>query len=119
MASLNYDEIFEAAAKIMLCIDQSITMHFTPNAVRIQLPTTRKLAEYLQMPHYYVLPYFATMEKEDIITRVERVGISTTKKGSKKLIEIMATKYKEETESILGTTFFVEIQKQVLAEQQR
>ncbi len=119
MTALNHDEIFEAAAKIMLRIDKSITMHFTANVVRIQLPTTRKLAEYLQIPHYYVLPYFATMEKEDIITRVERVGISTTKKGSKQLIEIMAKEYKEETEYILGKTLFIEIQKQTLAEQQK
>jgi DNA-binding transcriptional regulator YhcF (GntR family) len=115
MASLTYDEILEAAVKILLFVDRGITVHFSKDSIRIRFPTTRKLAEYLKTPHYYVLPYFATMEKEDIITRVERVGISTTKQGSKKLIEIMATKYKEETVSIFGTTLFSEIKKQVMA----
>jgi DNA-binding transcriptional regulator YhcF (GntR family) len=114
MTSLTYDEIFEAAAQIMLFIDRSITINFTLGAVRIRFPTTRKLAEHLQMPHYYVLPYFATMEKEDMIIRVERVGISTTKQGSRKLIELIASKYKKETEAILGASLFNELQQRVI-----
>jgi DNA-binding transcriptional regulator YhcF (GntR family) len=114
MTSLTYDEIFEAAAQIMLFIDRSITINFTLGAVRIRFPTTRKLAEHLQMPHYYVLPYFATMEKEDMIIRVERVGISTTKQGSRKLIELITSKYKKETEAILGASLFNELQQRVI-----
>jgi DNA-binding transcriptional regulator YhcF (GntR family) len=113
MTSLTYDEIFEAAAQIMLFIDRSITIHFTLNAVRIQFPTTRKLAEHLQMPHYYILPYFATMEKENVITRVERVGISTTQQGSRKLIRLMTAKYKKETEAILGASLLNELQQRL------
>ena len=117
MTALTYDEIFEAAAQIMLFIDRLITIHFTLNAVRIRFPTTRKLAEHLQMPHYYILPYFATMEKEDMITRVERVGISTTRQGSRKLIKLMAAKYKEQIEAILGASLFNEIQQRTIGEE--
>jgi len=116
MTSLTYDEIFEAAIQILLFIDRSITISFSRNAILIRFPTTRKLAEYLQIPHYYILPCFATMEKENFINRVERVGISTTKQGSRKLVELMAAKYKKEAESILGITLLNEIQQRVIAE---
>ena len=119
MTALTDDEIFDAAIQIMLFIDRSITIHFSKNTIQIRFPTTRKLAEHLQIPHYYVLPYFATMEKNNLIIRVERVGISTTQAGSKKLIELMATKYKEKTEAVLGTALFNEIQKRVVMENRR
>ncbi|WP_287589261.1 hypothetical protein [Candidatus Borrarchaeum sp.] len=116
MTALTDDEIFDAAIQIMLFIDRSITIHFSKNTIQVRFPTTRKLAEHLQIPHYYVLPYFATMEKDNLIIRVERVGISTTQAGSKKLIELMATKYKEKTESVIGTALFEEIQNRVMIE---
>lgn len=116
---LTQDELFEAAVQIMLFVDHAITIRFSKNAFRIRFPTTRKLATHFQVPHYYVLPYFATMEKEKLIKREERVGISTTMNGSRKLIDIMVTKYKKETETILGTSFFNEIQKRVMMEDRR
>lgn len=120
MTTLTEDGIFEAAIKIMLFEDHSITIHFSKSTVRVRFPTTRKLADHLKTPHYYVLPYFAMMEKDGLIKRVERVGISTTQAGSRKLIELMATtKYKEKTEAVIGTTLFEEIQKRVMMENQR
>lgn len=113
---LTQDELFEAAVQIMLFVDHAITIRFSKNAFRIRFPTTRKLATHFQVPHYYVLPYFATMEKEKLIKREERVGISTTMNGSRKLIDIMFTKYKKETEAILGTSLFNEIQKRAMTE---
>ncbi len=113
---LTQDELFEAAVQIMLFVDHAITIRFSKNAFRIRFPTTRKLATHFQVPHYYVLPYFATMEKEKLIKREERVGISTTMNGSRNLIDIMVTKYKKETETILGTSLFNEIQKRAMTE---
>lgn len=49
----------------------------------LKFPTTRKLAEFLEVPHYYILLYLGMMEKEEIVTRAERVGVPTTIKGSK------------------------------------
>ena len=48
------------------------------------------------------------MEKEVIVTRAERVGISTTVKGSKILIKLMDKKYKKESESLSGAVIFEE-----------
>ncbi|MFX1520646.1 MAG: hypothetical protein ACFFCD_12085 [Promethearchaeota archaeon] len=117
MTALTEDELFEKAIQIMLFINRSITIRFSKNTIQIRFPTTRKLAEYLQTPHYYVLPYFATMERDNLIIREERVGISTTMQGSRKLIELMVTKYKKETEAIIGTALFEEIQKRVMMEE--
>ncbi len=111
LISLSYDEIFETAIKIMLFLERRITVSFMKNSISIRFPTTRKLAEFLKMPHYYVLPHFAEMERDDLITRVERVGISTTNKGSKKLIELISSKYKDEVKQIIDEGLFTKLQK--------
>ena len=108
MAILSVDVLFDAAIRIQLA-ERSISITFVQGAIRIKFPTTRRLAEFLEVPHYYVLPYFAMMEQEDLVTRAERVGILTTAKGSRKMITMMSEKYLLETENILGASVFQEI----------
>ena len=55
---------------------------------------------------YYVLPYFAQMEEQDLITRAERVGILTTAAGSKKMLALIREKYADEMQEILGPEIF-------------
>ena len=105
MAALSVDVLFDAAIRIQLA-ERSISITFAQDAIRIKFPTTRRLAEFLEVPHYYVLPYFAMMEQEELVTRAERVGILTTSKGSQKMINLMREKYPQETEEILGTSVF-------------
>jgi DNA-binding transcriptional regulator YhcF (GntR family) len=108
MAVLSVEILFDAAIRIQLA-EGSITLTFFEDTIRIKFPTTRRLAEFLEVPHYYVLPYFAMMEQEELVTRAERVGILTTAKGSRKMIELMKEKYLQETEDILGASVFQEI----------
>ena len=108
MVVLSIDVLFDAAIRIQLA-ERSISITFVQDAVRIKFPTTRRLAEFLEVPHYYVLPYFAMMEQEELVTRAERVGILTTAKGSLKMLTMMREKYLSETENILGTPVFQEI----------
>ncbi|MFA5348032.1 MAG: hypothetical protein WC294_07835 [Methanoregula sp.] len=108
MAILSVDVLFDAAVRIQL-VEKMISITFVQDAIRIKFPTTRRLAEFLEVPHYYVLPYFAMMEQEELVTRAERVGILTTAKGSRKMINLMREKYLRETENILGTPVFQEI----------
>ena len=108
MAALSIDVLFDAAIRIQLA-EQSISLTFTKDEIRIKFPTTRRLAEFLGVPHYYVLPYFAMMEQEELVTRAERVGILTTTLGSRKMIDLMKTKYLQETGDILGIPVFSEI----------
>jgi DNA-binding transcriptional regulator YhcF (GntR family) len=112
MAVLSVDLLFDAAIRIQLT-ERSISLTFSEDTIRIKFPTTRRLAEFLEVPHYYVLPYFAMMEQEELVTRAERVGILTTAKGSSKMIGLMKEKYLQETEDILGTSFFREILKKI------
>jgi DNA-binding transcriptional regulator YhcF (GntR family) len=112
MAILSVDALFDAAVRIQLA-EKMISITFVQDAIRIKFPTTRRLAEFLEVPHYYVLPYFAMMEQEDLVTRAERVGILTTAKGSRKMINLMREKYLRETENILGTPVFQEIIKKI------
>ena len=108
MAALSIDVLFDAAIRIQIA-EGSITLTFAHDSIRIKFPTTRRLAEFLEVPHYYVLPYFAMMEQEELVTRAERVGILTSAMGSRKMIELMRQKYLKETENILGPSVFQEI----------
>ena len=105
MATLSVDILFDAAIRIQLT-EQSVSITFTKNSIRIKFPTTRRLAEFLEIPHYYVLPYFAMMEQEELVTRAERVGVLTTAKGSRKMMDLMREKYRKETDEILGPVIF-------------
>ncbi len=112
MAALSIDVLFDAAIRIQL-LERSITITFAENTIRMKFPTTRRLAEFLNVPHYYVLPYFAMMEQEELVTRAERVGILTTAKGSRKMIGLMQEKYQNESMEILGPAIFREIVKTI------
>jgi DNA-binding transcriptional regulator YhcF (GntR family) len=112
MVALSVDVLFDAAVRIQLT-ERSISITFAQDIIRIKFPTTRRLAEFLDVPHYYVLPYFAMMEQEELVTRAERIGIMTTAKGSRKMIELMKEKYLKETEDIMGSSLFVEILKKI------
>jgi len=68
-----------------------------------------RLAEHLKVPHYYVLPYFAEMEENGLIRRVERVGISTTPAGTALLVSLMTSRHPAEAASVLGTNIFSEL----------
>ncbi len=112
MAALSVDILFDAAVRIQLQ-ERAVTISFTENTIRIKFPTTRRLAEFLDVPHYYVLPYFAMMEQEELVTRAERVGIYTTAKGTRKMVAVMITHYQTDIEGLIGQTIFQEILKKV------
>jgi len=109
MATLSVDSLFDAAIRILVVEEKTITLSFSGESISIRLPTTRRFADFLAVPHYYILPFFATMEEENLVTRAERVGILTTRKGTRKLIRMMADSYADEAESILGPVIFKEL----------
>ncbi len=103
MTVLSIDVLFDAAVRIQLK-ERSITIAFADDTIRMKFPTTRRLAEFLDVLHYYMLPYIAMMEQENLVTRAERVGILTTAEGSRKMFDLMKEKYPKESGEILGTT---------------
>ena len=114
MVALSVDVLFDAAVRIQL-LERTIAITFTENSVRIKFPTTRRLAEFLEVPHYYVLPYFAMIEQEELVTRAERVGIYTTDKGTRKMVALMTPHYQKEIEGLIGQTIFQEILRKIEA----
>jgi DNA-binding transcriptional regulator YhcF (GntR family) len=112
MTALSVDVLFDTAIRIQL-LERSISITFAQDTLRIKFPTTRRLAEFLAVPHYYVLPYFASMEQEELVTRAERVGILTTAKGSRKMVEMMRDRYSKETIEILGPLIFEELLRKI------
>lgn len=110
MTTHEHDDIFDAAARILLEEGRCITIGFSPDGVTIRFPTTRKLAEHLGIPHYYVLPRFGDMERDGLIRRVERVGISTTASGTRKLLAVIAERYGERAKEVLGPDIYSALQ---------
>jgi len=111
MAEISVDTLFDAAVRIQL-LERSITVSFAPDqSIRIKFPITRRLAEFLGMPHYIVLRHFAAMENEGLVIKAEREGIITTRKGSRKMIDLMREKYRKESEGILGVEILEELLK--------
>ena len=107
--ALSIDILFDAAIRIQVLHDRNISVSFSERQIQVKFPTTRRLAEFLEVPHYYVLPYFAMMEQEELVTRAERVGILTTMKGTKILVGLMKAHYRPEAEKILGPELFNDI----------
>ena len=112
MPALSIDILFDAAIRIQLK-EGSITVTFSADGIRIKFPTTRMLADFLEVPHYYILPYFAEMEKENLVTRAERVGIYTTPDGSKKILALMKTAYPDMAVQVFGKTVFNELLRKI------
>ncbi|MGZ8880271.1 MAG: hypothetical protein ACXW1N_08160 [Halobacteriota archaeon] len=113
MADLDLNILLDAALRILLTIDKSISVSFTEDVIHIKMPTTRRLADFLEVPHYYVLPLLGMMEKDELITRAERVGIHTTSKGSAMLVALMNDRYKNEAEALMGRAIFEELRRRV------
>ena len=109
MKSFTLDEIIDGAVKTILFTNKQMTITFSEKLISFRLPTTRQLAQQLQIPHYYILPFIASMEKEKLITRVERIGISTTNEGSKQLLKILQDKYNDEAKLIVGKSLYNEL----------
>jgi len=114
MAALSIEGIFEAAVRILLEEEKLINLVFSPGNVMIRFPTTRRLAEYLKVPHYYVLPYFAMMEELQLVTRAERVGILTTPAGTKKLMEIISGRFRNQALLLMGENVLSDIESRTL-----
>jgi len=111
MSDPSVDLLFDAAIRIQL-LERSVVVTFDADkTIRIKLPITRRFAEFLSIPHYLILRSFAQMEQDDLVTKAERAGIVTTKKGSRMMIERMRDHYRNETEAILGAAIFEEILK--------
>ncbi|MEN6512925.1 hypothetical protein [Methanoculleus sp.] len=110
MSTHEHDDIFEAAIRVLLEEDRCVTISFSPGGISLRFPTTRKLAEYLSIPHYYILPRFGAMERDGLIHRAERVGISTTAAGTERLLAIMGEHYRACAERVLGTEVFRALQ---------
>jgi DNA-binding transcriptional regulator YhcF (GntR family) len=109
MTGLSFDTLFDAVVRIQL-LERSITVSFAAgHSIRIKFPITRRIAEFLGIPHYLVLRNVALMEKEDLVTKAEREGIITTRKGSRKMMDLMQEKYRKESERILGEAVFEEL----------
>ena len=100
-AVLSEDTIF-ACARTLILEDGELSLQVSADGIRVRFPTTRRIAERMDVPHYDVLPYFAGLETQGFLTRTERVGIFTTPAGTKRLFSGMSADELARIEAVCG-----------------
>ncbi len=106
MPAPTLDAVVDAMLSIALNEDHALGLEFTTEGMLIRLPTTRRIAERLGVPHYYVLPLIGTLEADGLVTRAERVGIRTTRAGTARLLGRIEEAYAEAAAALLGLEVF-------------
>jgi DNA-binding FadR family transcriptional regulator len=106
MSAPTPEATIDAMLAIVLVEDRMLGIEFTGDAVLIRLPTTRRIAERLGVPHYYVLPLIGALEADGLLTRAERVGIRTTSAGTRRLFERIHEGYRVDAEALLGLELY-------------
>lgn len=104
-AVLSEDSIF-ACARTLILEDGELSLQVSAEGMRVRFPTTRRIAERMNVPHYYVLPYFAGLETQGFLTRTERVGIFTTPAGTKRLFTGMSADELARIEAVCGRELY-------------
>ena len=103
---LSEDVIFTCGRKLLIA-EGKISFTVSSEGIEVKFPTTRKVSMELDVPHYYVLPYFAGLEANGYLTRTERVGIFTTPAGSRRLFAGLSEEEQTQVEKILGRKLLV------------
>lgn len=106
MSAPTLDATVDAMLALVLGEDRVLGIEFGSDAFLIRLPTTRRIAERLGVPHYYVLPLIGALEADGLLSRAERVGIRTTPKGTCRFFERIDEVYRAEAEALLGPEIF-------------
>jgi hypothetical protein len=106
MPAPTLDATLDAMLALVLVEDRALGLEFAGDGFLIRLPTTRRIAERLGVPHYYVLPLIGALEADGLLTRAERVGIRTTPGGTRRLLELIEVGYRAEAEALLGPDLY-------------
>ena len=102
MSAPTLDATVDAMLILVLVEDRVLGLEFGSDSFLIRLPTTRRIAERLKVPHYYVLPLIGALEADGLLSRAERVGIRTTPEGTRRFFERIDESYHAEAMALLG-----------------
>ena len=106
MPAPTLDATLDAMLALVLVEDRALGLEFAEGAFLIRLPTTRRIADRLGVPHYYVLPLIGALEADGLLTRAERVGIRTTPRGTRRLFDRIDEGYRTQAEAFLGPDLY-------------
>ena len=88
VADLSEEMVFSCARTLFL-EDGELSLQVSAEGISVKFPTTRRIAERIGVPHYYVLPYVAALESDGFLIRKERIGVFTTSDGTRRLFSGM------------------------------
>ena len=109
MTQLSIEIIFESALQIHLFEERAVSITFSESGVKIKLPTTRKLADFLDVPHHYLLPHFAMTEEQALVSGAKRLAIVTTSTGTTRYLALMKERYPGEGIALFGPAIYSEL----------
>ena len=96
------EQIFDAAIRIQVCQEKSLEVDFSPDQVRVRLPTKRMLAQFCLVPMSKMTAILSEMEQNRLIGTEHRGGMWATPLGNRIIADSLAGKYRKEAESLLG-----------------
>lgn len=96
------NQIFDLAIRIQLREKKMLELNFSPDHVRVLLPSKRVLAESGALPMSKITAVLSEMEQDQLIQAEQRGGMWTTPSGNHIVAGLLAGKYRNEAAKILG-----------------
>jgi hypothetical protein len=101
-APVTAEDIFDLAVRIQVRERKSLEAAFFPEGIRVILPPKRVLAVSGPMALSQITATLASMEQDHLIETEQRGGMWTTPGGNRIVAGLLAGKYRNEAERILG-----------------
>ena len=96
------EQVFDIALRIQLCERKYLEVNLSPDHIRVLLPPKRVLAENGSIPMSKITAFLSEMEQDHLIQAEQRGGMWTTSSGNRIIARLLAGKYRQEAEKILG-----------------
>jgi len=96
------EQIFDAAIRVQVCGKKNLEVKFSPDHVRVLLPTKRVLAAACSVPMSKMTAILSEMEQDQLIGAEQRGGMWATPLGNRMISGLLARKYRQDAEALLG-----------------
>jgi len=101
--------VFETALWIQIYDKKTLEVDFSPQGLRIHLPTYRDFSSYFSIPKRKLGEVLSDMEKQQLISMKGPSGIWTTPKGNQFVANIIVKKYRRQAVFMLSEEMFQQL----------
>lgn len=101
MSAVSVDAVLSCARSLIFS-GEELVLSVSPSGIRLKFPPTRRVAEALKIPHYYVLPVISALEEEGLLVKTERVGVFLTQSGIDRMFASLSDAERKRLFAICG-----------------